>query len=74
MRPNLRHQTALLALADSLDLGHIFTAWGTRREVRTRTERPSGIARRRERFPGPGIPPRRRIPRTKPQADEPAMA
>ena len=57
VRPNLRHQTALLALADSLDLGHIFTEWGTRREVRTRTERPSGIARRRERFRGPAYRP-----------------
>ena len=73
VRPNLRHQTALLALADSMELGHIFTEWGTRREARPRTAGPAGIARRRERCSGPGIPPRRRVPRTGPQADEPAM-
>ena len=73
VRPNLRHQTALLALADSLDLGHIFTDWGTRRGARTRMGRLSGMARRRERCSGPSAPPRRRVPRTKPQADEPAM-
>lgn len=73
VRPNLRHQTALLALADSLDLGHIFTEWGTLREGRPSTARPARRARRRKRFAMRGIPPRRRVPTTRPQADEPAM-
>ena len=29
-RPNLRHQVALLELADQLDLGHLLTDWSAR--------------------------------------------
>ena len=31
VRPNQRHQLALLALANSIGLGHIFTEWRARR-------------------------------------------
>ena len=52
VRPTLRHQMALLALADSMGLGRIFTDWHVRRRVpdpggfpgrrRRRAARPSG--------------------------------
>ena len=46
VRPILRHQMALLDLADDLGLGHLFTAWTIRYETRDGTPAP-GVARRR---------------------------
>ena len=53
VRPSTRHQMALLALADSMGLGHIFTDWDVRRrppdpggfsgQMRRRAARPSHV-------------------------------
>lgn len=45
VRPTHEHQLALLALAESLGLGHIFTEW----HVRRRTPHPCGFADRSRR-------------------------
>ena len=47
VRPSPRHQMALLALADSMGLGHIFTDWHLRR----RASVPGGFPGRRRRRP-----------------------
>ena len=43
VRPSHRHQLALLALAESLGLGHIFTDW----RIRRRASVPGGFSARR---------------------------
>ena len=63
VRPTHRHQLALLALAESLGLGHIFTEW----HVPRRTPAPRGFPDRRPR--------RAARPSTgRPHVDEAAMA
>ena len=52
VRPILRHQMALLELAEELGLGHLFTAWTVPYETPGET-------------PTPGVPRRRRSPRRK---------
>ena len=47
VRPSHRHQMALLALADSLGLGHIFTDW----HIRRRASAPGAFPARRRRRP-----------------------
>ena len=53
VRPNLRHQTALLDLADSLDLGHIFMDWKPRCATRPGPAGPAGRVRRHRRTARP---------------------
>lgn len=64
VRPSQRHQLALLALAESLGLGHIFTDW----HVRRRSPAPGA-------FPSRGSRHRRPRPSgNRPHLDETAMA
>ena len=74
VRPNLRHQMALLDLADSLGLGHIFKEWEVRRATRPgtagrvrRARRPRGVLR-------PNAPPRHKGARAGMHSDEAVTA
>ena len=66
VRPNLAHQTALLELADSPGLGHIFTDGSVEREPLQDWPGPAGSARRSERALGPNAPPRCKARRRRP--------
>ena len=75
VRPNIRQQMALLDLADSLGLGHIFTDWRARRETRHETPGPAGSGCRSERVPRPNEPPRRKVSQAgRRRASEAAMS
>ena len=68
VRPSVRHQMALLDLADSLGLGHIFTDWRLQRERSGETPGSAGSGCRPEKVlkanPPPGCRrPRRRLAR-----------
>ncbi len=75
VRPNQRYLTALLDLADSLDLGHVFTDWVPRCATRSGAAGSARrVVRRAQRFPRPNAPPRRGSSGIRKRVDEASVA
>ena len=58
VQPHIRHLMALLELADSLGLGHVFTDWRVRPETRPEMPGPAGSGRSSKRVLKPNAPTR----------------